>query len=110
MERISDIRQRLKLVQPRAEVRPRPAAHSEVVGRAPTAREPEPPCECGDCVRANHGKPAVKYPATRYRPAYELHGVEARDFYLAKAKALAELDALKVKLRAEGLTAQRGDE
>jgi hypothetical protein len=61
-------------------------------------------------VRANHGQPAVVFPETRYRRGYELHGVAARDFYAAKLKALETLSALKAKLRAEGLTAQRGDE
>ena len=50
-------------------------------------------------MRANHGQPAVRYPATRYRPAYELHGVAARDFYAAQAKGLADLAALKARLR-----------
>lgn len=52
-------------------------------------------------MRANHGKPAVTFRATYRRAAYELHGVQARDWYTAQAKALAELEALKVKLRGE---------
>lgn len=63
--------------------------------------EPEPPCDCGPCVRAGHGQPAVKYAATRYQPAYELHGLAAAKFYQARDKALADLAALKVKLRGE---------
>jgi hypothetical protein len=50
-------------------------------------------------VRANHGKPAVVYPETQYRRGYELHGVEARDFYASQVKALEDLAALKRKLR-----------
>lgn len=57
------------------------------------------PCPCGACVRANHGQPAVVYPATTYRPGYELHGVDAARFYEARARGKASLEALKAKLR-----------
>ena len=52
-------------------------------------------------MRANHGKPAVKFEGNRFGPAYELHGTRARDWYAAQAKALATLEALKAKLRGE---------
>lgn len=52
-------------------------------------------------MRANHGKPAVKFEGNRFGPGYELHGVDARNWYSAQAKALASLEALKVKLRGE---------
>ena len=47
------------------------------------------PCACGDCVRANHGQPAVTFPATRFSAGYELHGVAAARYYEAQGKALA---------------------
>ena len=59
---------------------------------------------------ANHGQPCVTFPATPWRAGYELHGKAARDHYEALDKARAHLEALKVKLRGEGIKAQRGDE
>jgi hypothetical protein len=50
-------------------------------------------------VRANHGQPAVVFADTRYRRGYELHGTAARDYWAARDKARAEVEALKVKLR-----------
>ena len=44
--------------------------------------------------------PAVTFAASRFGPAYEFHGVKARDWYHARDKARAEMDALKAKLRA----------
>ena len=57
----------------------------------------ETPCPCGDCVRANTGRPAVKFDAVLWSPAYELHGVHAKRWYDAQAKALAVIADLKVK-------------
>ena len=57
------------------------------------------PCVCGDCVRANHGQPAVVFEDTQYRRGYELHGTYARDYWAARDKAKADLEALKMKLR-----------
>ena len=71
----------------------------EIQSRRSQMSKNEPPCECGACVRANHGQPAVIYPATAYRAGYELHGVAARDFYRAQAAGLAALAELKAKLR-----------
>lgn len=72
-----------------------------VRGREDLQRElvSRPACDCGACVRANHGQPAVIFEDTRYRRGYELHGTQARDWYAARDKARAELEALKVKLR-----------
>ena len=58
----------------------------------------QPACPCGDCVRANHGQPAVQFGPTRFSPGYELHGVAARDYWADRDKAWAELDALKIRL------------
>ncbi len=60
---------------------------------------PEPACECGDCIRANHGQPAVKFPSVLWRKGYELHGLDAKRWYDERAKGLAALSALKLKLR-----------
>ena len=46
--------------------------------------------------------PAVKFDSTRFGPAYEFHGVKARDYWAARDAARAKLDALKVKLRGGG--------
>ncbi len=50
-------------------------------------------------MRANHGQPAVKFPSVLWRKGYELHGTAARDWYAERAKGLAALAELKLKLR-----------
>ena len=49
-------------------------------------------------MRANHGQPAVVFEDTKWRKGYELHGIQARDYWAARDKARAEMAELKRKL------------
>ena len=51
-------------------------------------------------MRANHGQPAVVFEDTKWRQGYELHGIQARDYWAARDKARAHLQQLRATLRA----------
>ena len=58
-------------------------------------------------MRANTGKPPVRFPAVLGRAGYELHGTKARDYYRAQQTAL---EWVRGRLAELGIKSQRGDE